>query len=303
MILPIFGTLTSEWNLPLPLNVGATTNWQCLCQVELILNTNNGGGGGGGGERWRIWKTRYWKNNAIFSLGPKLRKGDISQFCKFASWCVAFPQRRAIEYLPHLPVSTSQTAVLVQWAHLPSACSSLPWGHQAGMRWLCQQSPLLSSLWSSQVWNIWSPNLSGVGLSFQPDSYGRIEEQFRHTQQKWPTAKSTVPLAHGWLLLDTFQITIMQCLRIFTYWSNSKSFPATRGGGGRGGTPIYFLYRDVPTVRVSFSGSSVLNRVYNFTFSCLKQGHPRKSSPFLPLRSHNFRWFRAPLLECVKTQT
>ena len=58
--------------------------------------------------------------------------------------------------------------------------------------------------------------------------------------------------------------------------------------------PIYFLYRDVPTVRVSFSGSSVLNRVDNFTFSCLKQGRPCKSSPFLPLRSHNFRWFRAP---------
>ena len=43
----------------------------------------------------------------------------------------------------------------------------------------------------------------------------------------------------------------------------------------------------VHTVGVSFSGSSVLNRVYNFTF----------------LRSHNFRWFRAPSLECVKTQT
>ena len=37
-------------------------------------------------------------------------------------------------------------------------------------------------------------------------------------------------------------------------------------------TPVYFLYRDVPTVWGSFSGSPVLNRVYNFTFSCLKQG-------------------------------
>ena len=70
-----------------------------------------------------------------------------------------------------------------------------------------------------------------------------------------------------------------------------------------GGTPIYFLYRDVLTVRVSFSGSSVLNRVYNFTFSCLKQGCPRKSSPFLPLQSHNFGWVRVPLLECMETQT
>ena len=70
-----------------------------------------------------------------------------------------------------------------------------------------------------------------------------------------------------------------------------------------GGTPIYFLGRDVPTVRVSFSGSSVLNRVYIFRFSCLEQGRPRKSSLFLPLQSHNFRWFRAPSLKCVKTQT
>ena len=54
-----------------------------------------------------------------------------------------------------------------------------------------------------------------------------------------------------------------------------------------GATPIYFLYSDVPTVTVSFSGSSVLNRVYNFTFSCLKQGRPHQSSPFLPLRSHD----------------
>ena len=79
--------------------------------------------------------------------------------------------------------------------------------------------------------------------------------------------------------------------------------PPGGDGGGGGGTPIYFLYRDVPKVRVSFSGSSVLNRVYNFKFSCLKQGRPRKSSPVLPLRSYNFRWFRAPSLECVKTQT
>ena len=49
-----------------------------------------------------------------------------------------------------------------------------------------------------------------------------------------------------------------------------------------GGTPIYFLYRDVPTVRVSFSGSSVLSRVYNFTFSRLKQGRPRIPLLFSP---------------------
>ena len=62
------------------------------------------------------------------------------------------------------------------------------------------------------------------------------------------------------------------------------------GGGGGGGLLPYnsYNYRDVLTVRVSFSGCSVLNRVYNFTFSCLKQVRPRKSSPFLPLRSHNF---------------
>ena len=58
---------------------------------------------------------------------------------------------------------------------------------------------------------------------------------------------------------------------------------------GVGDTPIYFLYRDVPTVRVSFSESSVLNswssleqrkklqhflldRVAKFTSLCLEQG-------------------------------
>ena len=80
----------------------------------------------------------------------------------------------------------------------------------------------------------------------------------------------------------------------------SRASPSLKPPGGRG-TPIYFLGRDVPTVRVSFSGSSVLNRVYIFRFSCLEQGRPRKSSPFL-LRSHNFRWFRAPSLKCVKSK-
>ena len=43
---------------------------------------------------------------------------------------------------------------------------------------------------------------------------------------------------------------------------------------------MYFLCRDVPPDRVSFSGSSVLNRVCNFTFLCLKQGRPHNS--FIP---------------------
>ena len=38
-----------------------------------------------------------------------------------------------------------------------------------------------------------------------------------------------------------------------------ESQPPYHPGGGGGGYPRYFLYRDVPTVRVSFSGSSVLN--------------------------------------------
>ena len=53
----------------------------------------------------------------------------------------------------------------------------------------------------------------------------------------------------------------------------------------------------------SFSGSSVLNRVYNFTFLCLEEGPHRESSPVLPLQPHNFRRSRVlPLLKCVKTQ-
>ena len=74
---------------------------------------------------------------------------------------------------------------------------------------------------------------------------------------------------------------------------HAVSAPAGGGGGGGkgGGTPIGFLYRDVQHVRVSFSWFSVLNRVYNFTFLCLKRGLPSKS-PFLPFRSHTFCWFR-----------
>ena len=74
------------------------------------------------------------------------------------------------------------------------------------------------------------------------------------------------------------------------------------GGGGRGGTPIYFQNRDVPTVRVSFSGSSVLNRVYNFTFSCLNRIVPVNFLLFSPFDHILFCWFRVPSLEYVKTQ-
>ena len=38
--------------------------------------------------------------------------------------------------------------------------------------------------------------------------------------------------------------------------------------------------------------------VENFTFWCLNQGHPRRSS--FPPQPHNFHWFSVPLLRCVK---
>ena len=79
----------------------------------------------------------------------------------------------------------------------------------------------------------------------------------------------------------------------------NRAFMVCPGGGV---TPIYLLGRDVPPVRVSLSGSSVLNRVYNFTFLSPKQGRPHKSSPFLPLQSHNFRWFRLPHWNALKSK-
>ena len=45
--------------------------------------------------------------------------------------------------------------------------------------------------------------------------------------------------------------------------------------GGGGGTPLlglYGLYGDVPLDRVWFFGLAVLNRVYNLTCLCPKQG-------------------------------
>ena len=41
---------------------------------------------------------------------------------------------------------------------------------------------------------------------------------------------------------------------------------------GGGGTPLLGLYGDVPLDRVWFFGLAVLNRVYNLTFLCPKQG-------------------------------
>ena len=94
--------------------------------------------------------------------------------------------------------------------------------------------------------------------------------------------------------------TVPRASSMFTPPPSLLEVRESRGLGWGGGTPIYFVYRDVTPVRVSFSGSSVLNRVYNFTFFCLKQGRHRKYSPFLPLQPHNIRWFRVPSLKCVK---
>ena len=44
----------------------------------------------------------------------------------------------------------------------------------------------------------------------------------------------------------------------------------SRGGGG--GTPLFGLYGYVPLDRVWFFGLAVLNRVYNLTCLCPKQG-------------------------------
>ena len=43
-------------------------------------------------------------------------------------------------------------------------------------------------------------------------------------------------------------------------------------GGGGGAAPLFELCRDVPLARVWFFGLAVLNRVYNLTFLCPKQG-------------------------------
>ena len=52
-----------------------------------------------------------------------------------------------------------------------------------------------------------------------------------------------------------------------------------------GGTLKYFPYRDVPPISVSFPGSSVLNRVYNYTCLCLETG-PSPQISFPPHFSH-----------------
>ena len=41
---------------------------------------------------------------------------------------------------------------------------------------------------------------------------------------------------------------------------------------GGGGTPLFGLYGDVPLDRVWFFGFTVLNRVYNLTWLCPKEG-------------------------------
>ena len=81
-------------------------------------------------------------------------------------------------------------------------------------------------------------------------------------------------------------------------WLREEENP--RGGGGVNVTMVSWL-REEENPRGGGGGTSICleQRVYNFTFS---SSFPRKSPPFLPLRSYNFRWFRAPSLKCVKKE-
>ena len=68
------------------------------------------------------------------------------------------------------------------------------------------------------------------------------------------------------------------------------------------GTPIYFLYGDVPTVGIIFR-VLCLNRVYNFTFSCLNRVFPANLRLFSPFDHTSFADFVRLRWLWVKTQT
>ena len=56
-------------------------------------------------------------------------------------------------------------------------------------------------------------------------------------------------------------------------WSKAFAHPGSYTGEGvGGGTSLFGLYGDVPLDRVWFFGLAVLNRVYNLTCLCPKQG-------------------------------
>ena len=58
---------------------------------------------------------------------------------------------------------------------------------------------------------------------------------------------------------------------LFLSFLHATFFLAPPRGGGVG-TPLFGLYGDVPLDRVWFFGLAVLNRVYNLTYLCPKQG-------------------------------
>ena len=67
-----------------------------------------------------------------------------------------------------------------------------------------------------------------------------------------------------------------------------KDCPATHYSRG-GGTPLFELYGDVPLDRVWFFGLAVLNRVYNSTCNCPKQGMVLQAERLKPrLRAVSF---------------
>ena len=86
------------------------------------------------------------------------------------------------------------------------------------------------------------------------------------------------------LAMERHQIRIKLC----RFW---MKYEIMGGGGGGGGTPINFLYRDVPTVRVSFSGSSVLTGYTISHFHVLSRVVPANLLLFSPFDRIIFAYF------------
>ena len=106
------------------------------------------------------------------------------------------------------------------------------------------------------IFDMWLPTLTSVWIKINwtvPDFY-IIELIF-----KWLFFISSM-LVHNSRNSMEIETENVNYIIYFPGWLNLGNIwlrmLASSPGGGGGGTPIYFLYRDAPTVRVSFSGIS-----------------------------------------------
>ena len=102
--------------------------------------------------------------------------------------------------------------------------------------------------------------------------YTRVKSVCKIADQSTVPLKSAVASLYKFDAIAGFDAHCSDAIALHMCKSWQVVHISPGGGGGAAAAPLFELCTDVPLARVWFFGLAVLNRVYNLTFLCPKQG-------------------------------